>query len=179
MTFVKGRIPFQERKKNALLLASMIALIILIVVSYQGLRQQTMIRYAAMNDNGKKNLLVLSPNPKYIGQTDFSVLYNADGSVLISGKADERAWIEIGRVTLPAGNYRFSGLSGTPEKTIAIELEYYDRDQDNYLRLTQDVCPVYEDSFELTEKTKLRALIGLYAGAEGEFLACPVIFEED
>lgn len=43
----------------------------------------------------------------------------------------------------------------------------------------QQIGSVDEDSFELTEKTKLRALIGLYAGSVGEYLARFVIYEED
>lgn len=178
---VKKLPPIKNRQKNALILASLIVLFTLVGFGYQELKQRTMIRYAAMNDSqdGKKNLLVLSPYPKHIGKTNYIVSYNSDGSVLISGKADKRAWIEIGKVTLPSGTYVFSGLSDVPEKTIAIELEYYDQTQNNFIRLTRDVGPVEEEMFELADTTRLRALIGLYAGAEGEYLARPVIYEED
>ena len=44
-------------------------------------------------EDGARNLLVLSPEPKYIGETDFSVAY----------QSVNRAWIEIGRVALDPG----------------------------------------------------------------------------
>lgn len=70
-------------------------------------------------------------------------------------------------------------MSGVDEKTIAIELEYYNTDQQNYIRLTPDVGAVEKIEFELTAPTKVRALIGLYEGAEGVYTARPVIYRED
>ncbi len=177
---VKQIKPFDEdRKKNTLILVSLIALMIIVDFGYQGLKNQTMVRYAAMNDraNGTKNLLILSPDPKYIGTTNFSVSYNDDGSVLIEGQADSRAWIEIGRVTLSPGSYTFTGLSGVPEKTVGIELEYFDGE--HYIRLTPDIGPIDEIEFELDDTTRIRALVGLYAGVEGEYLSRPAIYRED
>ena len=138
-------------------------------------------RLAALSNgkNGEKNLLILSPDPVYIGETDFNISYNSDGSVLIEGASENRAWIEIGRVTLEAGMYSFSGLSGAPENTVAIELEYKDTDQGRYLRLAPDVGNIENAQFELSEKTKLRALIVIYPGAEGEYAARPVIYREE
>lgn len=180
-THIGEMIDFHNRKKSGMVLLLLIILIIFTSFGYKGIKNQTMARYAEMNDksNGTKNLLVLSPDPKYIGQTDFSVSFNSDGSILIKGNTEKRAWIEIGKVTLPAGCYSFSGLSGVAEKTVAIELEYFDSEQNNFVRLTQDVGPIDEDDFELTETTKIRALIGLYAGAEGEYSARPVVYRED
>lgn len=174
-------VPFQNRKKNTLVLTALIVLTVLMGFGYREMKNQTMVRYAAMNDkaDGTKNLLILSPDPKYIGQTDFSVSYNDDGSVLIEGKSEERAWIEIGRFELPAGAYSFSGLSGVPEKTVALELEYYDTEQGKFYRLTEDVGPINEVEFKLEDKTKLRALVRLYAGVEGKYLARPAIYGED
>ena len=180
-TRIGQRVVFSNRKKYGLSLLLLVAVIILAFFFYQGIKEQEMVKYAAMNDgeNGVKNLLVLSPDPKYIGETDFNVSYNSDGSVLIEGRAENRAWIEIGRLTLPPGAYIFSGLTGVDEKTVAIELEYFDTEQNKFIRLTQDVGFIVEDRFELANTTKLRALIGLYAGAEGEYLARPVIYRED
>lgn len=123
----------RNRKKS---LAAILCLIVLIISSgfaYQGLKWQEMKRLGALNDreDGTKNLLILSPDPVYIGQTVFNVVYQSDGSILIKGSSDNRAWIEIGRVTLEPGTYSFSGLSGVSEKTVAIELEYYDTGKKN------------------------------------------------
>lgn len=169
-----------NRKKS---LAALVLLTVLIISSgfaYQGLKWQEMKRLAALNDreDGTRNLLVLSPDPVYIGETDFSVAYRSDGSILIEGSSDNRAWIEIGRVTLEVGRYSFSGLSGVKEKTVAIELEYYNQEQNKYVRLTPDVGPIGQAIFNIDTFTKVRALIGFYPEAEGEYIARPVIYRE-
>ena len=171
----------ENRKKSIVALLLLMALIILSGFAYQGLKWQEMKRLAALNDreDGTKNLLILSPDPVYIGETDFSVSYNSDGSILIAGTSENRACIEIGRQTLDAGMYSFSGLSGVAEKTVCIELEYYDAEQGKYVRLTPDVGLFEKTEFELSTPTKVRALIGLYKGAEGEFTARPVIYREE
>ncbi len=176
------KIPFfREKKINALLIISLAAVFLLLGFAYQGMRVQTMKKYAAMNDrdDGTKNLLVLSPEPKYIGKTKFTVSYISDGSVRIKGQADNRAWIEIGKITLPAGEYSFAGLSGVEENTVTIELEYFSKEQRQYIRLTEDIGPIDQAFFELSESTKLRALIGVYSGAEGEYLIRPVLYREE
>lgn len=170
-----------DKKKSFLAFVAVTVLFISFGLGYQGLKWQEMKRLAALNygKNGEKNLLILSPDPVYIGETDFNISYNADGSVLIEGSSENRAWIEIGRVTLEAGMYSFSGLSGVPENTVAIELECKDTDQGRYMRLTPDVGNIENAQFVLSEKTKLRALIGIYPGAEGEYAARPVIYREE
>ena len=99
--------------------------------------------------------------------------------MLIEGEAKERAWIELRRFELPIGKYIFTGLSGVPENTVALELEYYDPERDNYYRLTEDVGPIDEVEFRLEGTTKLRALVRLCAGAEGQYIARPPIYRED
>lgn len=170
-----------ESKKYATALFMLVSFMILLFLGYQGIKAQTMVRYAAMNDraDGTKNLLVLSPDPQYIGKSDFDVSYNNDGSVLIKGSSENRSWIEIGKMDLPPGSYSFSGLSDVSENTVAIELEYFDKGQNKYIRLTQDVGPIDEAKFELNNTTRLRALIGLYAGVQGKYTIRPVIYEED
>lgn len=170
-----------DKKRSFIAFISVMVIIIAMGFGYQGLKWQEVKRLAALNNggNGEVNLLVLSPDPVYIGKTDFNVSYKSDGSVLIEGSSDNRSWIEIGKVTLNAGRYSFSGLSGVPEKTVAIELEYNDSDQGKYLRLTPDVGSIAEAEFELNETTRIRALIGIYPGAEGEYAARPVIYREE
>lgn len=62
---------------------------------------------------------------------------------------------------------------------MAIELEYKDMDHEKYLRLTPDVENIENVAFELIDKTKIRALIGIYPGAEGEYTARSVIYREE
>ena len=114
-----------DKKKSFLAFMAVTVLLIATGFGYQGLKWQEMKKMAALNngENGEKNLLILSPDPAFIGETDFNISYNSDGSVLIEGASEKMAWIEIGRVTLGVGMYSFSGLSGVPEKTVAIELE--------------------------------------------------------
>lgn len=169
-----------NRKKSLVVLLCISVFFILSGFTYQGLKWQAMKRMSALNDreDGTKNLLILSPDPKYLGDTDFGVAYQSDGSILIEGSSKNRAWIEIGRASLEPGTYSFSGLSGVEEKTVAIELEYYDTGKRNYIRLTPDVGPIEQVSFSFYTATKIRALIGIYPGAEGEHIARPVIYRE-
>ena len=69
-------------------------------------------RLAALNDrdDGSKNLLVLSPDPSYIGMSDVNITYNSDGSILIEGSSENRAWIILGSLILGKGDYVFSGI---------------------------------------------------------------------
>ena len=180
-TALGEKIRLSSRKKGLVLLLILTTIIMATGFGYQELRWQEMKRLAALNDreDGTKNLLILAPYPVYIGETDFNVSYNSDGSILIEGSADNRSWIEIGRLTLEAGSYSFSGLSDVDDKTIAIELEYFNKDQKKYIRLTPNVVPIEETKFELAVPTKVRALIGLCEGAEGSYTARPVIYRED
>lgn len=179
-TALGSKIKLGNRKKSLIALICLTILIISSGFAYQGLKWQEMKSLATLNDreDGSKNLLILSPDPKYIGETDFGVSYQSDGSILIEGASDNRAWIEIGRLTLEAGMYSFSGLSGVEEKTVALELEYYNQEQGKYKRLTPDVGPVGQALFNIDIITKVRALIGIYPKAEGEYMARPVIYRE-
>lgn len=142
---------------------------------------QKMIKYAALNnrDDGAINILVLNGEPGYVGNTDFYVKYLSNGSLSIKGFSDKRAWKRIGQITLLPGKYVFSGLSGTAKNTIAIELEYFNRSKEKFIRLTPDVGPVDEVNFSLQEKTKIRAYVGVYPGAKGNFTARPVIYRKE
>ena len=180
-TGLGNRLKIEKRKKSLVAFLVLTVLFISSGLTYQSLRWRKMHRLASLNDreDGSRNLLVLSPDPVYIGKTDFSVSYSSDGIILIEGSAENRAWIEIGRAILEAGIYSFSGLSDVLEKTIAIELEHYDTNQQKYIRLTPDIGPIEETEFELSAPTRVRALIGLYEGTEGTFTVRPVIYRED
>lgn len=180
-SFLGEKCKLVNRKKSLVTLLALVIIIILSCFFYQSVKWQEMTRLAALNDrkDGSKNLLVLSPNPVYIGETDFSIAYQSDGSILIDGKSENRAWIGIGGATLEPGTYSLSGLSGVDEKTVAIELEYYDMNQAKFVRLTPDVGPIERETFNLDTTTKVRALIGIYKGAEGTYSARPVIYREE
>lgn len=180
-TPVGEKIRIGNRRKS---LAALLTLVILIISSglvYQGLKWHEMKYLASLNDreDGVKNLLVLNPDPKYIGETDFSVTYRSDGCIIIEGQSVNRAWIEIGRVSLDPGTYCFIGLSGAEEKTIAIQLEYYDAEKEKYFFLTPDVGAVEQTFFELDASTRVRTLIGIYPGSKGRYYLRPAIYRED
>lgn len=107
------------------------------------------------------------------------MVYQSDGSILIAGSSENRTWIEIRRVTFEPRRYSFSGLSGVEEKTVAIELGYFDTNQENYIRLTPDVGPIEQTVFNVERLTKVHALIGIYKGAEGTYIARPVVYREE
>ena len=135
---------------------------------------------AALNGkDGMENLLVLSPDPKYIGQSDVSVIYNSDGSILIEGKSENTAWIQIARFSLSPGQYFMEGLSGLQKKTIGLELAKFDNDEDTYLMVGHEVGALDRLDFELHEQSKMEVLISLYPGWEGSVTARPAIFRED
>ena len=177
------KIRFSAENKGKQLVAILTTVVILLPIpfAFQGINYQVMKNYAALNDrtDGTKNLLVLNGEPGYVGTTDVYVVYNDDGSLSIIGSSDSRAWKRIGQLTLGSGQYSFSGLSGTAEKTIAIELEYYNKECGEFIRLTPDVGSIEEAIFDLKEDTRIRAYVGVYPGAEGDHLARPVIYRED
>lgn len=137
--------------------------------------------YAHLYDreDGTRNLLILNREPGRIGKSNMYAVYRDDGALSISGESDIRAWKQISAFCLPAGRYVLTGFSGTQEKTIGIELEYYNIQIGDYVRLTPDIGPIEITSFELDFTTRLRALIGIYPGAEGNYIARPVIYREE
>lgn len=169
-----------DRKKNLRVMACLTALLIALPLGYQGIKVQEMKRQAALNNrDGMENLLVLRPDPRYIGQSDVNVIYNSDGSILIEGKSENRAWIQIARVSLSPGQYYFEGLSGIQKNTVGLELAKFDNDQNTYVMVGHEVGAIDKLDFELNEKSKMEVLISLYPGWEGSVTARPTIFRED
>ncbi len=174
-------LPEKQRKKYITTAKCVFLIFLLSTLGFKFLKEREMRRYAVLNNrmDGTVNLLVLNPYPDNPANFGFHVSHNKDGSITMEGKSNNRTWIEIGRIQLPPGRYSFSGFSGVQKGTIAIELEYYNRDKKDFIRLTQDVGPVPEALFELKEKTKVRALIGIYPEAEGSWNARPAIYKEN
>lgn len=169
-----------EKKKSLRTLLCLIALFIAFPLGYQGFKNQEMKRLAALNDKeNTKNLLVLSAAPRYIGQTDVSVIYNHDGSILIEGESANRAWIQIARFSLTPGLYYMEGLSGIQKNTVGLELAVFDYDQDKYVMVGHEIGAIDRLDFELQESSKMEVLISLYPGWEGSIAARPAIFRED
>lgn len=139
-----------------------------------------MTNFARMNDreDGAENLLILNGQSGYVSGTGVYVGYLDNGQIAISGSSGIRAWKLIGECTLAPGKYTFTGMTGVKEGVFGIQLEYYDKEADNYTRLTPDIGPVGETSFELKEKTKVRAYIGIYPDAAGGCLARPAIYRD-
>lgn len=170
-----------ENKKESIITFTVISICILFLfTAHQEIKLQEMRGLAKLNDreDGTENLLVLSPEPRYFGETDFSITYNNDGSIKIEGKAGNRASIQIGSATLDKGKYSFSGFSGIENRAINIELHYYDSESDQYLRLTDGIGSLNEAYFTLEDKTWIRVIINLFPGVEGSFLARPAIYRE-
>lgn len=168
-------------KKKGSLICGCIVIVLLITIPpvIRTVRMRQMVAFAALNDreDGTKNLLVLNGDAGYVA--GIQVTYNSDGSITISGTSDARAWILIGEQELEARKFSFSGMSGVEPRTVAIELEYYNKEKKNFIRLTPDVGPVEETTFEFSEPTRIRAYVGVYPGAEGEWIARPVIYREE
>lgn len=114
-----------DKKKSLKVIACLTALLIALPLGYQGIKVQEMKRLVALNGrDGMENLLVLSPDPRYIGLSDVSVIYNSNGSILIEGESKNRAWIQIARLSLSPGQYYMEGLSGLQKKRLVWNLQF-------------------------------------------------------
>lgn len=170
----------QKTWKHFICICLLMVIAFSIPASLKLMKYSQMREFATLNDraDGTRNLLILNGDPGTVIDTDIFVSYNNDGSITISGTSKARSWKKIGELTLQPGVYSFSGLSGTEPKTVAIELESYDKERRNFYRLTPDVGPINEAIFELEEDTKIRAYVGVYPGAQGEYIARPAIYRE-
>lgn len=177
-----GKLLQQQIQDKTRSLCTMVCILILLIdlsLGYRGLKGVEMRRLASLNnrEDGAVNLLVLSPNPVYIGQTDVSVSYNADGSILISGESTSRAWIQISRFTLPAGSYVLAGMSGLEKHTVGLEIAVFDNEQQKYVMLGHEVGKIDSLEFELKQTSKMEVLISIHPDWEGSVLARPVIYQ--
>ena len=171
----------QNKIRSLCAMACILVLLIGLPMGYRQLRKFEMRRLASLNnrEDGTINLLVLSPYPVYMGQTAVNVSYNSDGSILIAGESNSRAWIQISRFTLPAGAYVLEGMSGLDKHTVGLELAVYDNKQQKYVMLGHEVGTIDSLEFELQQTSKLEVLISIYPCWEGSVLARPVIFQEE
>ena len=168
-----GKIGGEIRLSWRVVLLSMV-LCSMVPFSYREVRQQKMVRIAALYDreDGTKNLLVLNGKNGYAWDTDVYVEYLNDGSIHIKGTSDKRSWLPIGEISLKPGVYSFSGLSGVDKDTVGLTLET------NNQRFAPDVGPVDEVRFALEETTKLMVYVSVYDGCDCDLIATPVIYKE-
>lgn len=180
-TTLKNRLRIDNPRKNFIVFMILVNSFVSFSLVYQNVKWIEMKKMASLNNraDGAENLLVLSSDPKYLGETDFDVYYNSDGSLSIEGSSDNRAWIDIGRVTLSPGKYSFCGLSGVEENTVYLELHYYDYDQNRFIELTQRIGVFDLDYFTLVKSTDIRVVIGVYPNVSGEYIARPAIYREE
>ena len=180
-TTLRNRLRIDNPRKSFIVFAILVSSFVCFSLAYQNAKWAEMKELARLNNrsDGAENLLILSSEPKYLGETDFDIYYNSDGSLSIEGSSENRAWIDIGRVTLSPGNYSFCGLSGVEENTVYLELHYYDYDLNRFVELTKRVGVLEIDYFMLERNTDIRAVIGIYPDASGEYIARPAIFRED
>lgn len=180
-TFIGEKIKLENRNKSFVALLILIALISSVAVGYQGVRWQKMKSMAALNDrdDGVENLLILSPDPIYMGETDVTVTYNPDGSIHIEGSSENRTWIQIGVMRLHSGKYVFAGLSDTEENTIALVLDAYKPEEDRYRKLTEEIGSINEAVFDIEKEKTVRALISIYPGGPYSVDAKPTVYKEE
>lgn len=169
----------QDKTRSLCTMACILVLLIGIPLGHQELKKFEMKRLASLNnrEDGAINLLVLSSDPVYIGQTDVNVLYNADGSILIAGESSSRAWIQISRFILPSGVYVLEGLPRLEKHTVGLELAIYDNKQQKYVMLGHEVGASDSLEFELQQTSKMEVLISIYPDWKGSVLARPVIYQ--
>ena len=168
----------QDKTRSLHAMACILFLLIGLFLGYQQLRVLEMRHLASLNNraDGAVNLLVLSHDPVYIGQTEVSVSYNTDGSIQIAGGSNSRAWIRISSFTLPAGAYVLEGMSGLEKHTVGLELAIFDTEQQKYVMLGHEVGAIDSLVFELKQTSKMEVLISIYPDWEGSIIARPVIY---
>lgn len=169
----------ENRKKSFIALLCLVVLFSSIYLGFYGLKWNKMKKLAALNDldDGRKNLLVLSPDFSYIGNSNVNITCNSDGSILIEGSSKNRAWIHIGSMKLKPGKYVLTGMSDVEENTIALVLDTFDNSDGYSHRITQDVGVVKESEFIVEEEKEVRALISIYPGESYRVTARPAVFQ--
>lgn len=178
--FIPLTICIKDKQIGMTILLTVVIAILLFwgVDQYRGyINYRRMVLYASQNDrDGRRNLFVPSGESGYCWDTDVYVKYLEEGSISITGEADKRSWFELGRIVLQPGDYIFEGLSDIEEETVALELEYFDKQKHSYVRLVPDIGTIEKAVFRLEEKTKVRGLVGVYPGCDCDIIARPVIF---
>ena len=175
------KLELENRKKGIISLLCLIVLFTSVYLGFYGFKLNEMQRLAALNDleDGRKNLLVLSPKFSYIGNADVNITCNSDGSVLIEGSSANRAWIHIGSMKLKPGKYILTGMPELEENTIALVLDTYDNDEGYSHRITQDVGVVNESEFIVYKESEIRALISIYPGEAYKVTARPSVYKSN
>ena len=168
-----------DRKKSFISLVCVIILFISSVLGYYGLKLKEMKRFASYNDleDGSKNLLVLSPDYSFIGNCNVDIIYNSDGSIVIEGSSENRAWIHIGSIKLKPGKYVLTGMSDVDNNTIALVLDSYNYDDGLYHSITSEVGSISKSEFYVEEEKAIRALISIYPGDSYKVIARPAIYK--
>lgn len=182
--FSKTQIHFfrDNRKRNIIVVCGLVALFLSILLLYQNLIYSRMKQFAALSDreDGTVNLLVLNGEEGFVGNTEVYILYNDDGTITIDGEAKSRGWKLLGKISLSPGQYSFTGLQGTDNDDIVLEIEYLDRIMQKYQRLTPDIRSGETENFEIQSDTRIRVSMEVFPGTKTNAIkARPVIYRED
>lgn len=178
-TALGTKLQLENRKQYFIILFCLIVLFTSIYLGFYGFKWNKMKKLAALNDldDGRQNLLVLSPDFSYIGSSNVNITCNSDGSILIEGSSENRAWIHIGSMKLKPGKYVLTGMSDLEENTIALVLDTYDNVVGYSHRITKDVGVVKESEFTVEEEKEIRALISIYPGKSYKVNARPAVYK--
>lgn len=136
-------------------------------------------KFAAMSDMDENtpNLLILNGKNGIVAETDIEVSYNKNGTLSICGSSDLRTWFLISEFELEPGKYFFTGLQNVDDYTVALELEFYSEEEDNYIRFTPDIGPIDSYEFEIDKITAFRAYIGIYECSDINLIAAPALYK--
>lgn len=165
-------------RRNISLFILLILAVLIVVFSYQGIQWQKMKKLAAFNDRpeGIKNELVLNPTPKITGGSSIDVLYNTDGSILITGETQKKAWIELGKIKLKMGKYLLSGLPNIEGNTVFFALDYFVPERRIYKKLIRTAAHTEDIPFELQNDTKVKLRVYIRPDTSCEIVARPAIY---
>lgn len=170
-------------KKNIRIIGLSALITIVIAFSYQTvsgiLLRQEMIRFSAMNDRqDSPNILVLDGKNGHTWDSDVQVRYQRDGSISISGTSDIQSWFLLGTQTLDEGKYVLSGLTDVEPKTVAVEVAFFDEEQNKYVQAIPDLGPNGDIHFTLVRKTLIKTFVRVYPECDCDVVARPAIYKE-
>lgn len=119
-----------------------------------------MIRFSAMNDkHDSPNLLILDGRNGHTWDSGVRVRYRRDGSISKSGCSDIRSWLPFGTQVLGEGRYVLFGLIDVEPRTIAIEVAFFDEEQDRIVQTISDLRSNRDIHFTLSRTTLKEPLL--------------------
>ena len=141
---------------------------------------QRMVQYSltSAREDGAENLVIMEGSSGSVGQTYVYLKYLEDGYIQIYGdnSFDINGWKRLSEFRLSPGSYTLTGLRGSTEKTVVLQLRISD-DSGFYQYLNQwneDVC------FTIESEMRADLHVRVYPFVENiDFKARPAVYKDE